>query len=97
MSLYPLQIVPDGLKFVWSQKGKCQLAHDGYFYVREKRVHDKIYWRCVDYTSKKRCHARIHTLGDQIVRNTPHCHDPDQTKNIIFVGVDDGDQKQADL
>lgn len=87
--------VPGGLKFVWSQKGKCQLAQDGYFYVREKVVHDKVYWRCVDYTSKKRCHARIHTSGDQIVRNTPHCHDPCQTKNIVYVGIDDSDQKQV--
>lgn len=85
--------VPSGLKFVWSQKGKCQLAQDGYFYVREKLVHDKVYWRCVDYTSKKRCHARIHTVADQIVRNTPHSHAPCQTKNIIYVGIDGSDQK----
>lgn len=65
------------LLFVTSQKGKCQLVYDGHCYVREKIVKDKIYWRCISYTSKIHCHARIHTVGDNVVRNTPHSHPAD--------------------
>lgn len=65
------------LLFVISQKGKCQLVHDGYCYVKEKLVKDKVYWRCISYTSKIHCHARIHTIGHSVVRSTPHSHPRD--------------------
>lgn len=63
--------------FIHSQKGKIQLkSHDGYLYVKEKNVNDKIYWRCTRYTTKLRCHARVHTVKHEIVRQTEHNHDP---------------------
>lgn len=65
-----------GLHFVTSQKGNSQLASEGFFYVREKTVRNKIYWRCVEYTSKVKCHSRIHTMDGRIVRFTQHNHEP---------------------
>lgn len=82
----------EALNFVPSQKGKFQLTHEGYYYVREKIVNNKVYWRCIEYTSKIRCHARIHTIGNSIVRNTPHCHPPIRSKKktfVIFEGMKD--------
>lgn len=73
------------LNYVSSQKGKYQLAYGGFYYVREKVVkNNKIYWRCIEYTSKLKCHARIHTIGENIVRNTPHSHDPIKAKKKMF-------------
>lgn len=63
--------------FIYSQKGKIQLqSHDGFLYVKEKHVHEKIYWRCTCYTTKLKCHARIHTLKHEIVRQSQHNHAP---------------------
>lgn len=72
------------LNFVSSQKGKYQLCYEGFYYVREKVVNNKVYWRCIEYTSKLRCHARIHTVGNSIVRNTPHSHKPIKAKKKTF-------------
>lgn len=72
------------LSFVSSQKGKYQLSHEDYYYVREKVVNNKIYWRCIEYTSKMRCHARVHTIGNNIVRSTSHCHEPLKAKKKTF-------------
>lgn len=74
------------LNYVPSQKGKFQLSHEGFYYVREKVVNSKVYWRCVEYTSKlqPKCHARIHTVGNSIVRSTPHCHEPIKAKKKTF-------------
>lgn len=73
------------LHFVTSQKGNSQLACDGYFYVREKTVRNKIYWRCVEYTSKVKCHSRIHTMDSRIVRLTQHNHDPMHERKKISI------------
>lgn len=72
------------LNYVSSQKGKFQLAHGGFYYVREKVVNNKVYWRCIEYTSKLRCHARIHTVGESIVRSTPHSHEPVKAKKKVY-------------
>lgn len=53
-----------------------QLIKDGYVYVKEKKIQDKIYWRCSAYTKKNQCHARAHTVNQNIVRKTPHNHMP---------------------
>lgn len=69
--------------FIQSQKGKIQLkTRDGFCYVKEKEVNDKIYWRCTAYTTKLRCHARIHTLEYDIVRQTSHNHLPIASRNV---------------
>lgn len=73
------------LYYVASQKGNFQLAQDGYFYIREKIVRDKTYWRCVEYTSKAKCHSRIHTIKEIIVRSTLHNHDPPDSKKRINI------------
>lgn len=63
------------LEYVASQKGNFQLSCDGFFYVREKGVGAKTYWRCVEYTSKSKCHSRIHTMDNRIIRFTNHNHE----------------------
>lgn len=74
--------------FIQSQKGKIQLkTRDGFCYVKEKQVNDKIYWRCTAYTTKLRCHARIHTLEYEIVRQTSHNHLPITNRNVDKVVV----------
>lgn len=74
--------------FIQSQKGKTQLkTRDGFCYVKEKQVNDKIYWRCTAYTTKLRCHARIHTLEYEIVRQTSHNHLPITSRNMDKVVV----------
>uniref|UniRef100_A0A182J4A7 FLYWCH-type domain-containing protein n=1 Tax=Anopheles atroparvus TaxID=41427 RepID=A0A182J4A7_ANOAO len=57
-----------------SQKGKLQLTCNGFYYCREKSIHDKHYWRCIYYTTKIKCHARLHTLGDQVIHMGTHNH-----------------------
>lgn len=57
-----------------SQKGKMQLTCNGFYYCREKILHEKEYWRCIYYTTKIKCHARIHTIGDQVQHYGKHNH-----------------------
>lgn len=64
-----------------SQKGKAQLEHNGFVFVREKTRDKKIYWRCIHYTTKHKCRGRVHTdLDEQIIKETPHTHKPFDTK-----------------
>lgn len=66
-----------------SQKGKLQLEHNGNLYVKEKTRDMKIYWRCIQYTTKCKCRGRIHTdLNDRIIKETPHSHKPFETKKL---------------
>ncbi|XP_062556406.1 modifier of mdg4-like isoform X13 [Armigeres subalbatus] len=57
-----------------SQKGRLQLAYGGFYYVKEKTVKQKEYWRCIYYTTKIKCHGRLHTLNGEIDHSTPHNH-----------------------
>ncbi|XP_062556619.1 uncharacterized protein LOC134221443 [Armigeres subalbatus] len=57
-----------------SQKGRLQLACDGFYYVKEKTVKQKEYWRCIYYTTKIKCHGRLHTLNGEVDHSTPHNH-----------------------
>lgn len=70
----------ESICFVRSQKGKIQMVKDGYFYCQEKTINNKIYWRCAQYTTTSKCHARLHTLKGEIVRKTPHNHEIDKAK-----------------
>lgn len=66
-----------------SQKGKAQLEHNGFVFVREKTRDKKIYWRCVYYTTKYKCRGRIHTdLNETIIKETSHCHKPFESKRV---------------
>lgn len=81
-------IVMADFAFIQSQKGKVQLkTRDGFCYVKEKQVNDKTYWRCTAYTTKLRCHARIHTLQYDIVRQTSHNHLPIANRNVDKVVI----------
>ncbi|XP_055616858.1 modifier of mdg4-like isoform X25 [Toxorhynchites rutilus septentrionalis] len=62
------------LNYRSSQKGRLQLSCDGFFYVKEKTVKMKEYWRCIYYTTKIKCHGRLHTLKGEIQHTTPHNH-----------------------
>lgn len=75
-------IVPahDIKMFRTSQKGKMQLFFNGYYYVMEKSVGRKIYWRCTQYTTARKCHGRIHTLNDTVMRRTEHNHSGEKFK-----------------
>lgn len=64
-----------------SQKGKYQLEHNGNVFVREKTRDKKIYWRCINYTTKLKCRGRIHTdLNEKIIKETEHSHKPFDSK-----------------
>lgn len=66
-----------------SQKGKIQLEHNGNVFVREKTRNKKIYWRCIQYTTKHKCKGRVHTdLNEQIIKETEHSHKPLETKKL---------------
>lgn len=63
--------------YVNSQKGSIQLkTANGHLFVRERTVNDKVYWRCVAYTTPLRCKSRMHTQQRQIVHRTEHNHPP---------------------
>lgn len=55
-----------------SQKGRTQLLHKGFYYVREKKIRNKVYWRCTQYTTWRRCHGRLHTDDGRIVHTSSH-------------------------
>uniref|UniRef100_A0A182F8L4 FLYWCH-type domain-containing protein n=1 Tax=Anopheles albimanus TaxID=7167 RepID=A0A182F8L4_ANOAL len=57
-----------------SQKGKLQLSYNGFYYCKEKTIHEKEYWRCIYYTTKIKCHGRLHVVGNQVFRGTSHNH-----------------------
>ncbi|XP_046804945.1 modifier of mdg4-like isoform X9 [Lucilia cuprina] len=64
----------DDIHYVTSQKGRTQLVHKGYYYVREKKVRNKVYWRCTQYTTWFHCHGRLHTDEGRIVHSSSHNH-----------------------
>ncbi|KAH8340912.1 hypothetical protein KR059_009557, partial [Drosophila kikkawai] len=76
--------------YVVSQKGRVQLIHRNFSYVREKCINNKTYWRCTQYTTQIKCHGRVHTLQGRIVHSSSHNHQPcgqgrRQSINIISV------------
>lgn len=64
----------DDIQYVTSQKGRIQLLSKGFYYVREKKIRNKVYWRCTQYTTWFRCHGRLHTENGQIVHGSTHNH-----------------------
>ncbi|XP_035777041.1 modifier of mdg4-like isoform X23 [Anopheles albimanus] len=65
---------PNKLVYRRSQKGKLQLSYNGFYYCKEKTIHEKEYWRCIYYTTKIKCHGRLHVVGNQVFRGTSHNH-----------------------
>ncbi len=41
-------------------KQKPRLDYNGYSYVKDRSTTEKIYWRCIRF-STQRCHSRLHT------------------------------------
>uniref|UniRef100_A0A1I8PGR4 BTB domain-containing protein n=1 Tax=Stomoxys calcitrans TaxID=35570 RepID=A0A1I8PGR4_STOCA len=64
----------DGIQYVTSQKGRVQLLWKGFYYVREKKIRDKVYWRCTQYTTWLHCSGRLHTENGRIVHKSIHNH-----------------------
>ncbi|XP_054086012.1 modifier of mdg4 isoform X17 [Zeugodacus cucurbitae] len=62
------------IHYISSQKGRTLLVHRGFHYVHEKRIHNKIYWRCTQYTTRRKCHGRVHTENGRIVHKSFHNH-----------------------
>jgi hypothetical protein len=56
------------LEFLVSEKGRRKLLVDGHVYVKDKAVNTKIYWKCDKFALMK-CHARVHTEGDRILKH----------------------------
>ncbi|XP_050084772.1 modifier of mdg4-like isoform X11 [Anopheles aquasalis] len=65
---------PNKLVYRRSQKGKLQLSYNGFYYCKEKTIHEKEYWRCIYYTTKIKCHGRLHVVGNEVFRGTSHNH-----------------------
>ena len=57
------------LSFVHSEKGKEKLCLDGYLYITDKSVSNKIYWKC-EMSKKRKCSARVITVDDSIVKQS---------------------------
>lgn len=55
------------LKYVISERNKEKLVDGGFLYVKDKVVGEVVHWRC-ELFQKKKCRARLHTRGDEIVR-----------------------------
>uniref|UniRef100_A0A182JNK5 FLYWCH-type domain-containing protein n=1 Tax=Anopheles christyi TaxID=43041 RepID=A0A182JNK5_9DIPT len=53
------------LRFRTSQKGKLQLSYGGFYYCMEKKINQKEYWRCIYYTTKIKCHGRLHRYDNK--------------------------------
>ena len=65
------------LEFIVSEKGHRKLLTDGYPFVKDRMSDTKIYWKCDKFAVMK-CHARIHTEADRIVRRVgDHNHAAD--------------------
>ncbi|XP_053946039.1 modifier of mdg4 isoform X13 [Anastrepha ludens] len=62
------------IHYISSQRGRTMLVHRGYHYVHEKRIRSKVYWRCTQYTTRRKCHGRLHMENGRIVRKSFHNH-----------------------
>jgi len=52
------------------------LLHKKFPFIREKCINGKTYWRCTQYTTKTKCHGRLHVLNGKIVHIKTHNHSP---------------------
>ena len=55
------------LQFVMSTRNVKKLIDNGYLFINERCSDDKIIWKC-DQAYKSRCHARLHTFEDEIIK-----------------------------
>lgn len=66
-------------KFLLSQKGENLLVYNNFIHRKEKKINEKIIWKCNDY-KKLNCRGRVHTKGDSVIKYTDHTHVPDVAK-----------------
>ncbi|XP_012159357.1 modifier of mdg4 isoform X16 [Ceratitis capitata] len=78
------------IHYISSQKGRTLLVHRGFHYVLEKRIRNKVYWRCTQYTTIRKCHGRVHTENDRVVHKSLHNHNVITTfdKKTVFRMLD---------
>ncbi|XP_042228774.1 uncharacterized protein LOC121870859 [Homarus americanus] len=57
------------ITFVESEKGKKKLCLDGYLYIKDKTVNNKIYWKC-EMCKKMKCSARVITVNESIQKRS---------------------------
>lgn len=67
------------LEYIKSSRGGNLLVVDGFTFRREKNITTKTIWRCTEYDMRK-CRARCHTEGENIVKLSAHSHVPDAAK-----------------
>uniref|UniRef100_A0A182HJU4 BEN domain-containing protein n=1 Tax=Anopheles arabiensis TaxID=7173 RepID=A0A182HJU4_ANOAR len=72
------------LRFRTSQKGKLQLSYGGFYYCMEKKIHHKEYWRCIYYTTKIKCHGRLHRFDNKVHHMGAHNHAPQLFKRADY-------------
>ena len=83
----------DCIEFFTSNRGAQKLAYKGFQYCRDKKVEQKIYWKCDDRSCKGRI---ITTAGEpvSIIKETPHsAHGP----NVAQVEVKKAMARMKDI
>ncbi|KAJ8874969.1 hypothetical protein PR048_022859 [Dryococelus australis] len=74
-----------GVRIVYSNKGKPQLIHNGYLFIVDKNIGEKVHWRCID---SRNCRARIHTSDNMVsIRCSEHTHEPHAKKIWERIGL----------
>ncbi|XP_076045223.1 uncharacterized protein LOC143027676 isoform X3 [Oratosquilla oratoria] len=80
MYFWKSQTLKMDITFVESEKGKRKLCLDGYLYIKDRSVNNKIYWKC-DMSRKIKCFARVITVNDTIQKQSGnHNHAGDAAK-----------------
>lgn len=69
------------LQFIISNRGKRQLLHNGFIYLKEKQTIDKTIWRCIEYESS-RCLGRCHTANNEVIWSSDNHNHVVQTAKI---------------
>lgn len=64
------------VEYVKSEKGKSKLSLDGFLFVKDKQLANKIYWKCENF-QKTKCKARIITDGINTKCTKEHNHGGD--------------------
>jgi hypothetical protein len=64
------------LNYLTSRKGRVHLVFDGFRYLKESERNAKSIWRCVEYTSQKRCRGRCQSKDDSAWLTADHNHSP---------------------
>lgn len=83
----------DGLKIMRGQRGKIKIVNDGFSFIKNKSIKDKIYWNCSQAKFHK-CKARIITgmsiMDDYKVTESSHNHQPDiDMSTMVMIQITD--------